>query len=177
MSMWNYDATNLENVKTPTEIVNEQCQELSDLTEGRVLARITEYDGEFNSYSALSYSQAITSGIASNVMDSILIPPSFDVQEVMGDKANKGQNNNFVYELFVTSKKTPKYKYRVLILYYGIGMYPVGLTIQKDIADEIGFKSEGMRFKDEDSFIEALTKILGSKTLGNIIRNLAMLNI
>lgn len=61
-------------------------------------------------------------------------------------------------------------------MYYSIGMYPVGLTIQEDIAKEIGFSSKGMQFEDAASFTEALSKILGSNTLGKVLKNLASLN-
>lgn len=172
MSIWNFDATNLEDVKSPFAIVSDLCKELHFISKGRVLARVTEYSGKYKSTEGLSYGQVFTASLPfiNNV-------PGFNVQDVMGDNAADDDFcNEFVYELYITSNNTPKYKYRVLIMYYGINMYPVGLTIQKDIAEEVKLESEGMQFKNESEFTAALKMILGSDTLGNILRNLLTLN-
>ncbi len=56
-------------------------------------------------------------------------------------------------------------------------MYPVGLTIQKDIAKEANLDSEGTKCNDEAEFNDALRLILGSATVRNILYNLAALNL
>lgn len=169
MSMWNFDSSALEDLQSPLEIVNSQCKELSKISGERVIARVTEYDGPYRSNELFLQTQMLA--------ESFSKATKFDVQDVMGDNAtDEDYNNRFVYELFVTSKNTPKYRYRVFIMYYSIGMYPVGLTIQEDIAKEIGFNSEGMEFEDAASFTEALSKILGSNALGKVLKNLASLN-
>lgn len=170
MSMWNFNSSVLKDIQSPLEIVDIQCKELSKLSDGRVIARVTEYDGPYRS-KEISFEQQIRE-------ISLFDETRFDVQTIMGDNATSGDHSNrFVYELFVTSKNTPKYRYRVFIMYYSIDMYPVGLTIQEDIAKEIGFNSEGMEFKDVTSFTEGLSKILGSNVLGKVLKNLASLNL
>ena len=169
MSMWNFNSSVLEDIQSPLEIVDAQCKELSKLSNGRVIARVTEYDGPYRS-KGLSFQPEI-------FLDASFNANRFNVQNVMGDNAtSEDYSNRFVYELFVTSKSTPKYRYRVFIMYYGIDMYPVGLTIQEDIAKEIGFNSEGMEFKDAASFTEALSKILGSNVRGRVLKNPVLLN-
>ncbi len=167
MSIWNFDEGSLKNLHSPLTVVKNLCDELSQISNGRVIARVTEYEGRYRSTQAFKYSPMILGSLS-----------EFDVQSVMGDKAiDDDHSNEFVYELFLTSKNTPKYKYRVFIMYYSIGMYPVGLTIQEDIAKEINIDSEGTNFNNETEFTEALQQILGSSTVGNILNNLAALNL
>lgn len=173
MSIWNFDAANLKNFQSPLTIVKSLCEELSQMSQERVIARVTEYEGKYQSTQAFKYSQLIPTMIPVDIGNI----PAFNVQEVMGDKATDDDHSNkFVYELFLTSKNTPKYKYRIFIMYYSIDMYPVGLTIQKDIAKEANLDSEGSKFGNEAEFKEALNRILGSATVGNVLCNLAALN-
>lgn len=174
MSIWNFNASNLENVKSPFTIVNDLCKELYQISEGRIVARVTEYVGKYRSENtniiSNNYNQMFSTAIKTQT-------PGFDVQDIMGDNAADNDFiNKFVYELYVTSKSTSKYKYRVFIMYHDINMYPVGMTIQKDIAKEVECKSEGMFFMSEPEFRRALELILGSKTLGNVLRNILALN-
>lgn len=172
MSMWNFNSSVLKDIQSPLEIVDIQCKELSKLSNGHVIARVTEYDGPYRSKGSAIQTQLLKSSV-----ESLSQIAGFNVQNVMGDNAtSEDYSNRFVYELFVTSKSTPKYRYRVFIMYYGIDMYPVGLTIQEDIAKEIGCNSEGTEFKDAASFTEALSKILGSNVLGRVLKNLVLLN-
>ncbi len=146
MSIWNFGTDNQKNLHSPMTIVKDYCNELSQLSSGRVIARVTEYDGKYQSTAAFKYSELFSATIPLNIGN----VPEFNVQEVMGDKATDADHSNkFVYELFLTSRRTPKYKYRVFIMYYSIDMYPVGLTIQKDIAKEANLDSEGTKCNSE----------------------------
>lgn len=174
MSIWNFSADSPTNLQSPLKIVANLCNELSQISKGRVIARVTEYNGKYKSIYKKPDQLYKTS--PKYFMEMSIIP-EFNVQEIMGDKAaDDDYNNKFVYELFLTSKNTPKYRYRVFIMYYGIGMYPVGLTIQKDIAKEANLNSEGAKCDNEDEFIDALKRILGSATVGSVLNNLVALN-
>lgn len=179
MNMWNYHINDLEEIKSPLEIVQNQCSELSNISNGKIIARVMEYNGVYKSDPIVVTVQNKLHNNSLHFDDIIESGSGFNVQDIMGDKYNIDSNysNEFVYELFVTSKKTPKYKYRIFFMYYGIDLYPVGLTIQEDIAKEIEFASEGMNIGNEEEFIKALKKILGSVTLGNILRKLILFNI
>ncbi len=175
MSIWNYQPIDISKIISPVSIVNDACRELSELSGGMIIARITEYEGKYKSTPKLLY--VVQQPPESSVATESSNEETFNVQNIMGGNISlEDYNNQFVYELYITSKKTPNYKYRVLILYHDIQMYPVGLTIQEDIAKEIGCKSEGIQCKDEASFRETLGNILGSNTIGVVLRNLAALN-
>ena len=92
----------------------------------------------------------------------------FNVQDVLGNQGNSGK---FVYEFYLTAKATPHYKYRVFLLYFDARLYPVGLSIDQSIAEEIGCETE-IEIVDEVAFKKLLEKILASNTVTNIIKNL-----
>lgn len=60
------------------------------------------------------------------------------MQNILGDQQSK-----FIYEFYITAKAAPKYKYRIMFVAFGISVYPVEVSLEKSIADEIGMdKSE-----------------------------------
>ena len=103
MSVWNFDYSAPENIQSPLEIVDSQCKELYKVSAERVIARVTEYDGLYRSNELFLQTQLLA--------ESLSKATKFNVQDVMGDNAtDEDYSNRFVYELFVTSKNTPKYK-------------------------------------------------------------------
>lgn len=177
MSMWNINSKIGEEVKTPRDIVQEQCEKLAEMTDGTIIARITAYDGEYKTRPPKGSTIAPSefSNASNNIFFSIYGDKGFDVQSVLGENANDSEDI-FVYELFITSEKTPKYKYRVFIINYGIGIYPVSIALAKDIANELRFEDEYISDIYENDFIEMLKKILGSSIVTNIIQKLMIFN-
>lgn len=169
MSVWNLDRRNISSKAVPKDIVEDYCDELAIETAGKITAIVQKYDGYYTS----SQSQKAFDGPFLDVFKKTSLP--FDVQSIMGENASDG-NNEFVFEVYITSKNTPNYKYRVLIMYYGLLLYPVGVTIPMDIAKEIGMKSEEEYAEDEQELRTIIQKIFGSETIGGILRNLAILN-
>ena len=92
----------------------------------------------------------------------------FNVQDVLG---NQGDSGKFVYEFYLTAKATPHYKYRVFLLYFDARLYPVGLSIDQSIADEINCKTE-IQISNEADFKKLLADILASSVVTNIVKNL-----
>lgn len=78
--------------------------------------------------------------------------------------------------MYITSVKTPKYKYRPFILYYGIEPYPVNIVVAREIVDELQLGNERIKANSEDEFIKVLSAILGSKKISEILKNLLKLN-
>lgn len=155
--LWRMDMESYWNIKgdigmskgTPYDLVHEQCEILADITDGNVIARIISYDGCYKSHHNLDDS-----------IDAFL---------------RLGEGSPFVYEFFVTSKKTPRYKYRICFLYYSALLYPAGISLEQTIAEELGMETE-FYMEDEQRFIEVLKGILGSEILSKIIKNLIRIN-
>ncbi len=61
-------------------------------------------------------------------------------------------------------------------MYYGLFLYPVGLTLQEDIAKELKIPSEGRVAEDESDLKQFISAVLGSDTIGQVLKNLARLN-
>jgi len=160
--MWKFNIKQ-DSIETPREIVANQCKELSNLTKGKVIARITEYEGEYRSYSTMSSMK-----LMSETTLDMMMGKSFDVQEVLGEES---EDEQIVYEFYLTANNTPKYKYRIFFLYHGIMFYPVGISLEKGIAKELGLETEFLLNTQED-FKECLAQILGSNKVALIIQNL-----
>lgn len=168
--MANLWRTNFKNVyypgNTPVEIVQKQCGYLSDMTRERVIARITEYEGDLDRLNImLSLQEKVEMDAGySNIIN-------YDVQNLLGDI---GQEES-IYEFYLTSKRTPKYKFRAFFMYHGIMLYPVTLVIEEGIAQEID-RTEFFLAEDEDMLLEILEKILSSERIATVVNNLLKLN-
>lgn len=145
MNGWNLNIADIKSIQTPLSILDTLCGELSRITDGRIIARVTEYT------------------------------PAEGEDE---------DDSHFTYQMYVTSVRTPRYKYWMFYFSYDIMLYPVSIKMRSDIAEEIGFFSGGPSFnhypdvscKDEEEFRATVEKIISSKTMGTVLNNLAALN-
>ena len=142
-----------QEIQTPKEILDEQCNELSKITSGKIIAKTEVYDGP-----TYSYTTDLTSTI------SRITEQTYNVQSDLGEIKNR----DFKYEFFITSKITPSFKYRVMFFQYGITFYPVDITLDETIANEIS-TDEYITCNSSEEFTEYLCKILNSKKLENVI--------
>lgn len=169
-SMWNISEIKKNSQKAPRYFVQEQCKDLSEITEGKIIARISEYDGEYRSRYQDTYTSTVNALIGAS--GALASNKKFDVQKKLGAG---NDNENFVYEFYITSKNTAKYKYRVCFLYYSVLLYPVGISLEKSIADELE-KSGEFQINSEVEFLEFLQKLLSSERVTSVINNLLSLN-
>ena len=165
-SLWKKDFEEKE-ITTPKDIIEEQCESLNEMTDGKVIGRIISYDGEIRSYST----EPPTS-MLSNVSSMIANGMSFDVQTELGEIT---EGDGMTYEFYITSRKTPNYKYRAFFIQYGLSLYPTYISMDKMIATELQIDSELM-CEEEEEFIDILSKILNSSRVVGIIENLLSFN-
>lgn len=154
-SYWNIKGDIVMSKGTPYDLVQEQCDILAEITDGNVIARIASYDGYYKSHKGQS-----GRSLSDDPVDAWL---------------RLGESNPFVYEFFVTSKKTPRYKYRICFLYYSALLYPVGISLEQSIAEELGLETE-FYMENGQRFIEVLKGILGGEILSKIVKNLIRIN-
>lgn len=169
MSMWKVNIEEKKTVKSAKDLVYEQCVLLADITGKKIIARVTEYEGEYKSHPERVISDSFTKALTMTTRI-----PGFDVQNVLGEKASE-KDNQFVYELYITSEKTPKYKYRAFIMHYGIALYPVRIIMEGEIAEELELNTE-IEVTSESEFLEILGRILGSKRISFVVEKLLSLN-
>ena len=162
--MWNLSEIKKRKTVSAKNIVEEQCAELKEITGNKVIGVLRTYNGKYRSESNIQINALENIGAQFNVCS----VDNFDVQDVLGSKIEGGE---FVYEFYLTAKVTPNYKYTVFLLYYDWRLFPVGLSIDQSIADEIKCKTE-FEVKNEAEFKEVLARILSCKTITNVINNL-----
>ena len=142
------DAFSPANVVTPKNIIEGQCDILSNRTGGKVLAKLESYSG----------------------LEIPLYVKSFD-HTLSKDKLGEQGVLQFRYEFFITLKNKVDYKYRVFFIYYSASVYPVSLILDETIASEIISDSE-IKCNTSEEFTKIFKKILTSKKLRTIIETL-----
>ena len=160
-SLFNFTPEDNTALVQPKSIIQEQCDELLKLTNNLVIGKIEEYDGPIDSYK---------SNFASTIASSL--QQEFDVQTELGDVSE----NSFTYEFYLSSKYTPKFKYRVLFINYGITYYPLKIVLDETIATQIGCENT-IQLENESEFKTVLGKILNSDKLKSVINSLFALNV
>lgn len=156
-------------LSSPKKILEQQCAELNKLTNGIIIGRVSEYQGSIRNNDPLS---SMSLSLAKTIVTKT------NVQDELGEV----NSNIFTYEFFITSKDTPKYKYRAFFMQYGISLYPVRIVLDMDIADEINpvdgdnENNYNLDCDDKENFIGLLSKILNSNKITQIINSLLTLN-
>ena len=74
-------------IHTPHDIISEQCKYLFEMTDGKVIARISPYKGDYKSYSRPNGLELAGSFFEQD--------NGFDVQNILGDQQSK-----FIYEFY-----------------------------------------------------------------------------
>jgi len=161
-SMWRLPAMFNEVFLDPIGIVQEQCEELQKLSEGKLTAQIQEYS-EGLRWSSLfgqkpSMSQSELGEFERNEEGSGIVVTQ-----------NKGPRK---YEFFISSSEIPRYKYRAFFLSIPAFGYPVTFVIEQDIVDELGLRNEKYVCDSVERFTTMLAKILGSQRIVSILRGL-----
>lgn len=145
-------------IHTPHDIISEQCKYLFEMTDGKVIARISPYKGII---------KVILDQMDWNWQGVFEQDNGFDVQNILGDQQSK-----FIYEFYITAKAAPKYKYRIMFVAFGISVYPVEVSLEKSIADEIGMDKSEFTLSSEEEVINLVGKVLGSERISAVVSNL-----
>ncbi|MCD8013050.1 MAG: hypothetical protein LUG99_07730 [Lachnospiraceae bacterium] len=168
-SLWKTDKYETDGCMPPKDIIEEQFRFLNDRTDGKVIGRVKEYEGEYQSKYETDRSLFDLTSPVYGVTDPLKARKAFDVQSVLGEQSE------FVYEFYLTSVETPKYKYRIGIIDYSVLLYPAHLVLELSLAKEIGIDAE-INIDNQELFIEILSKILNSKRVSSVIANLLRIN-
>ena len=150
-------------VKTPKKIVESICKQLSKNTSGRVLAKIELFDKTLKEMNKGSYFSQLPIAVLSK-------------QEMAQDKLGEvGDSSKFTFEVYLTGEKTNNYKYRMLFLEYGAVNYPVRISLDRMIAEELKCGYE-VSCKNETELKEMIKSIVTTDTVTDIIEGLLGVN-
>lgn len=161
--IWENKFKNKE-VKFPNEIAIEYCNQLYELTNKMVIAKVEKYEKNI-------YDMDISSPIANLAGVNTLLRTT-KAEEYLGEISG---SNRFTYELYLTGSNTPKYKYRFCFIENGVYPYPVKIIVDSDIAKELESQTR-INCESEIIYKEILTKILNSKKMNEVIEGLMTIN-
>jgi len=63
-----------------------------------------------------------------------------------------------------------------MFLYYDASLYPIGISLDSSISNEIDQSNREFRVNTEEEFMDILKRILGSNRVASVITNLLSLN-
>ena len=155
-SLWNKEFEASKIIK-PKEILDEQGKNLLQLTNGKILAKTEEYNGPTQSY--------ISDGIMAGI--SAFNKKEYNIQNDLGEI----EGSNFSYEFYITATTTPNFKYRVMFIEHHITFYPLSITLDESIAQELEYP-QYIYCDSESEFIEILSAILNSSKIESVINAL-----
>lgn len=160
--VWNKKFENRD-VNFPNEIAKSYCDQLYEVTNKLVIAKVEKYSATLDS---LDLSSALADLATSSLFK------GSKAEELLGEVSG---DDKFTYELYITGINTPNYKYRFCFIENGIYPYPVKIIMDTDIATELNEKTR-IKCDNEEEFKAYLIKILKSKKLYDVISGLMTIN-
>lgn len=147
----------------PNEIAIEYCNQLYELTNKLVMAKVEKYDKNIEN---------MEDNMVMNLSNfSPLLRKT--TEQYLGEIS---ENNKFTYEMFLTGINTPNYKYRFCFIENGVKPYPVRVVLDTDIANELEFETK-INCNNRGEYIELLLLILNSKKMTEVIEGLMAINL
>ena len=145
----------------PKDIAIEYCNQLYELTNKLVIAKVEKYRQSIADMNSVGSINTISPLISNKV------------EKHLGAVS---KNSKFTYELYITGINTPRYKYRFCFIENDIYPYPVNVVIDADIAKELGCDTR-IICKDEKKYKEVLINILNTNRLREVINGLMTINL
>lgn len=149
--------------KFPSQIAKDYCDELYDLTEQKVIAKVERY--EKNIFNMTKVDPIIG-------LSAIALLKTSSIEDNLGEVS---ENEKFTYELYLTGTKTTEYKYRFAFVESGICPYPVKLAIDSDISKELNI-NKIVECANQEEYETLLKSILNSQRMVEIIEGLMAIN-
>lgn len=137
----------------PIKIVKSILDQVEEITNGIVLAKINRYSKNIKEMSSMFNINTIDLG---------------DVQKKLGDIGDSGK---ITYELYITSSVLEKYKYRFAFIEFDLSGYPMEYVIDDDIANEIKIDDHAM-INDDNNLERLIYTVINSDKMVDVIRKL-----
>lgn len=161
--IWKKQFKNKE-VKFPNEIAIEYCNQLYELTNKLVIAKVEKYDKNIDDMNTSSPLMSIAS-----------VSPLLRTTKTEQYLGEVSENDKFTYEMFLTGSNTTNYKYRFCFIENSVYPYPVKIVLDTDIASELEIDTR-VNCNNEEEYIETLSLILNSKKMTEVIEGLMTIN-
>ncbi|KAF5032826.1 hypothetical protein DSECCO2_613100 [anaerobic digester metagenome] len=128
----------------------------------------------------LVYLEELTQNLISGYVEDIIISNHKKNEYIL----TNSQSIDFSYAFIILSKYIEKYIYAILKIQYSIKLYPVFITLNPDLDEDLELtlsaicsKNESGDYvaKNEAEYEKLLSNILGSYELGEILKNMMVL--
>ncbi len=147
----------------PIDIIKEEIEGINKQLKGIVKISVEEYDGPVESYDKMNALAALASNLYGNT--------HVDIQDELGELVEE----DFKYEIIITSDYLEFYKYRLMFLRNGLSGYPAEIILDKDVSDEINknVDEDYHYFIDSESgFRAAIKSIFLTRRVSEVIQNI-----
>ena len=150
---------NLDNSKSPKTVVEQYLENINNATRGYV-------NGEIKAYSGMIYPYTKRTALASVMKP--FEPVEIDIQEELGEV----EIELYTYEVYLSVKGLPHYKYRLMFMEYSDISYPVTVVLNEDIVDDDivdRFLSSGYKMTFEIVTMHELEQLMDEVLNSNIV--------
>ena len=153
-----------KDVTYPNEIAIDYCNQLYELTNKLVIAKVEKYDKNIEDMNTVSPLMSIA--IANPLLR------TKNVEQYLGEVS---ESDKFTYEMYLTGSNTPNYKYRFCFIENGVYPYPVKIIVDNDIAKELVIDTR-ITCDTEETYKQTITIILNSAKMKEVIEGLMTIN-
>ncbi len=154
---------NLQDTKEPATVIEETLKQVESDTRGYVSGKVAAYSGPIFSYKKTIHSSLVYQVYAQDKEKMI------DIQEDLGEQDEKEQK----FEVFLSVRNVPTYKYRLMFVRYTSISYPVTVVLNEDVAVAYWEKRNTLVVVNSMSELQdMLNRILDSKFITTLIQNL-----
>ena len=91
------------------------------------------------------------------------------------DAAVLNHKDDFSYQFYLLGKFLKNYKFKVFDFSHSITMYPVDVSVDDEIAEELGIE-EDARLENEEDFIKLIGIVFGSERLKTVIGSIIQIS-
>ncbi|WP_100912853.1 hypothetical protein [Pseudoalteromonas spongiae] len=91
------------------------------------------------------------------------------------DAATLNHQDDFSYQFFLLGKFLRSYKFKVFDFSHSITMYPVDVSVDIEIAEELGIEGDA-RLETEEEFIKLISIVFNSERLKNVIGSIIQIS-
>ena len=153
-----------ENLSDPCSVISEIASQVEEAAHSYVKCEIKKYDGPIDSYTEATGFITVAQLLAAS-------SHFHNIQNDLGEIVS----TELKYEMYLSAPKFPNYKFRILFFSYKIGGYPVVLTLEQGIANEINEEGKSdyrMIINSSDELKQTILLIIDTERILNIIQAL-----
>ncbi len=155
---------NLQDNKEPVTVIEEALKQVESVTKGYVSGKVAAYSGPI-----FPYKKIIHYGNPLSQFHGYDEEKTIDIQEYLGEQ----DENEYKFEVFLSVRDVPTYKYRLMFVRYTSISYPVTVVLNEDVAVAYSDKRNTvLEVKTMRELQDILNLILNSEFITTLLQSL-----